>query len=415
MYVERIIDKLVERHLRASGALLIRGPKGCGKTETARYHSKSEVLIDDSPAIEMAMQIDPTLLLQGDVPRLIDEWQEQTKLWNTIRHEVDKRKLKGQFILTGSANPEESAKLHSGSGRFGVIRLETMSWYERGWSNGEVSLTELLQGEEIRSENYNADLKMIAERLVIGGWPANLGIEEPDALLGLESYVELLSETDLSRVSGVKRDPAKVRRVLQSLARNTATECSLSRIAVDAGGSEGPLSENTVSDYLDAMDRLMIINDLPAWRPHIRSRARMRGAVKRHFSDPSLASSILGADSGRLLNDLEFMGLMFESQVIHDLRVYAGSFGARMFHYRDSNGIEADAILENKDGTWAAFEVKLGIGGADQGASSLLSLQDTIDKEKLGPPLALTVITGSGFAHRRKDGVYVVPIQALRP
>jgi len=272
-----------------------------------------------------------------------------------------------------------------------------------------------LTNKDISSAFFDADLKGTAEKLVIGGWPANLELDETDAAFALDSYVELLSETDLSRVSGVKRDPVKIRRVLQSLARNTATECSLSRIAVDAGGADGALSENTVSSYLEALDRLMIIYDLKAWRPHIRSRARMRGAVKRHFSDPSLAASILGMDSARLLSDLQYMGFLFESQVIHDLRIYAGVAGAGIFHYRDSNGIEADAILENKDGSWAAFEIKLGIGGADQGASSLLRFRETIDIEKTGKHLAMTVITGSGFAHKRKDGVYVVPIQTLRP
>jgi predicted AAA+ superfamily ATPase len=413
-YEKRIVDKQVERHLKASGALLIRGPKGCGKTETARFHSKSELLIDDSPAIEIAMQSDPTILLKGEVPRLIDEWQEQTKLWNTIRHEVDRRKLKGQFILTGSANPEESVKMHSGSGRFGVIRMDTMSWYERGWSTGEVSLRDMLQGNQICSEMYEAELDKTATRLVIGGWPANLGLSEDDAAFGLENYIDLLVEVDLSRVSDVKRDPIKVRRVLLSIARNIATECPTSRIAIDAGGAGGALSENTVADYLDALNRLMITDDLPAWSPHVRSRARLRGAAKRHFCDPSLVAAILGVDSARLLKDLEFMGFLFESQVIHDLRVYSGSIGAKLLHYRDSNGVEADAIIEKKDGSWAAFEVKLGMGGADQGAASLLKLAETIDSEKSGTPLALTVITGSGFAHKRKDGVNIVPLGCMR-
>jgi predicted AAA+ superfamily ATPase len=414
-YHNRIIDKLVDRHMKASGALLIRGPKGCGKTETARYHSKSEILIDDGPQVETAMQSDPAILLQGAVPRLIDEWQEQPKLWNTIRHEVDKRKTKGQFILTGSANPEESANLHSGSGRFGVIRMETMSWYERGWSSGEASLAEILQGKEVRSAVHDTNLQETAERLIIGGWPANLGLAEEDAVLSLESYVNLLAEVDLSRVSNVRRDPVKVRRVLQSLARNTATECSLSRIAVDSGGSDGALSENTAANYLDALNRLMIISDLPAWSPHIRSRARMRGAAKRHFADPSLAASILGMDSKGLIRDLQYMGCLFESQVIHDLKVYSAAIGAQIFHYRDSNGVEADAILEKRDGSWAAFEVKLGIGGADHGAASLLRFQETIDTEKSGIPIVLGVITGSGFVHKRKDGVFVIPIQTLGP
>jgi predicted AAA+ superfamily ATPase len=412
-YRKRIVDSLLERQLAASGAVLIRGVKGCGKTETARHRAKSEIAIDDSPAIDIAMQSDPRILLRGATPRLIDEWQEQPRLWNTIRHEVDDRKLKGQFILTGSANPEETARLHSGAGRFGIVRMRTMSWYELGWSTGEVSLSSLLAGEEIRSEVCEADLPGIASRLVKGGWPGHLDLTEDEAVQSLSNYFELLTEVDLSRVSNVRRSPVKVRRVLQSIARNISTECAISTIAADAGGSDAPLAADTVRDYLDALDRLMIEDDLPGWSPIIRSRARLRSAAKRHFADPSLAASALGMDSGRLLNDLEYFGLLFESCAIHDLRIYADSLGGRLFHYRDSNGVEADAIVEMKDGSWAAFEIKLGIGGAEQGTASLLKLRDTIDLEKTGAPLALTVVTGSGFAHRRPDGVYVVPLQAL--
>ncbi|MCL2504136.1 MAG: DUF4143 domain-containing protein [Coriobacteriia bacterium] len=414
-YRNRIIDALIERHLKVSGAVLIRGPKGCGKTESARHHSKSEVVVDDSPSIEIAMQSDPRVLLSGETPRLIDEWQEQPRLWNTVRHEVDRRRMKGQFILTGSANPVDAARLHSGSGRFGVINMRTMTWHELGWSTGEVSLSDIFLRKEIGSDSYAADLFLTASRLVIGGWPGHLDLGADEAGLGLSSYLELLAEVDLSRVSQARRDPIKIRRLLQSLARNTATECAVSGIAADTGGADGSLSENTVKDYLEALSRLMVVDDLPAWSPHIRSRARLRKSAKRHFADASLAAAALGMNTQGLLHDLQYMGFLFESLVIHDLRAFAESNGAKVFHYRDSNGIEADAIWENRDGSWAAFEIKLGFGGADQAAHSLLKLRETVDADQSGKPLALIAVTGSGFAHRRSDGVYVIPIQALGP
>ena len=414
-YQKRIIDDLVSEQLKAAGAVLIRGPKGCGKTETARYHSKSEIAIDDSPALKTAMQSDPRLLLQGDTPRLIDEWQEEPQLWNTIRHEVDKRKTKGQFILTGSANPEERISLHSGVGRFGTVRMQTMSWFERGWSSGEVSLADLLAGREVSSQFYEADVAEITRRLVIGGWPAHLEFDEKTAALSMKNYFELLSEVDLSRVSDTRRDPVRIKRVLRSLARNLATECPVSRIAEDAGGSNTPLASETVNDYLDALNRLMIEDDLTAWSPRIRSRARLRAAAKRHFADPSLALAALGLDSNALIKDLEYLGFVFESWALHDLRIYANAIDAQPFYYRDSNGVEADVILEMRDNSWAAFEIKLGIGGADEGAASLLRLCEVVDTSYAGDPLALAVVTGSGVAHRRKDGVYVIPLACLKP
>jgi predicted AAA+ superfamily ATPase len=414
-YYTRLIDRQIELQLRASGAVLIRGVKGSGKTETGRHHSKSEIAIDDSPGIQNAMQSDPGILLAGDTPRLIDEWQEQPRLWNTIRHEIDRRRAKGQFILTGSSNPEETASLHSGVGRFGVTRMRTMSRYENTWSTGEVSLKDILDGKAVKSNNYESDLHLLAEKMAIGGWPAHIGMDEETALMSMQNYFELLCEVDLSRVSNIKRDPDKVRRVMRSLARNIATETSIATIAADAGSPGSPLANDTVKDYLGTLDRLMVLDDLPGWRPQIRTRARLRGSVKRHLADTSLVIAALGLDSARITGDLNYMGFLFESSVIHDLRIYAESLPAALYHYRDSNGVEADAILEMRNGAWAAFEIKIGIGGADNGAASLLKLRETIDTEKFGEPLGLVVITGSGFAHRRPDGVTVVPIQALKP
>jgi len=415
-YQRRIVDQQVVDQLGAAGALLIRGPKGCGKTETGRFHASSEIEVDDSPAVKIAMSSDPVYLLQGDTPRLIDEWQEQPQLWNTVRHEVDKRKAKGQFILTGSSTPrdEKMRGLHSGTGRFGVIDMGTMSWFERGWSTGEVSLAEILDGNAPHSRPDNTGLTDIATRLVIGGWPGNLELNTRQARIANSNYYQLLTESDVSRALGGRRNPNRIRRVIQSMARNIATECSVTTIAKDAGGADGSLDDSTVADYLDALSRLMIRHDLPAWNTHIRSAARLRKSPKRHFCDPSIACMALDLGPDRLQGDLEYLGFLFESAAIHELRVYGQPLGARLFHYRDSNGLEADAVMEFADGSWAAVEIKLGFGAVDQAAESLLAVASNIDQSLVGPPQALIIVTGSGFAHKRADGVTVVPLSVLR-
>jgi predicted AAA+ superfamily ATPase len=415
-YQPRLVDVELRDRLQAVGAVLLRGPKACGKTETARQQANSEIQIDDSPLVLTAMASDPTYLLQGATPRLIDEWQEQLPLWNTVRHEVDRRQGKGQFILTGSSTPRDDAltHLHSGVGRFGVVDVRTMTWFERDWSTGDVSLAELLAGGEASSAASDIDLPAVAAKLAVGGWPGNLGLSERHALEANRDYLELLVTQDMRRAAGARLDPGRVRRVLQSLSRNVSAECEISTIAADAGGADGPLSRNTVAEYLEALRLLMVTEDLTAWSAHIRSRARLRKSPKRHFADPSLACSALGLTPDRLLKDLGFLGLLFESQAVHDLRCYAQLSNGHLSHYRDSNGLEADAVLEQADGSWAAFEVKLGFGAVQAGASSLLAFAANIDRSKTGPPLALVVITGSGFAHRRPDGVYVVPLDRLR-
>ena len=415
-YLPRLVDAELDTQLAVAGAVLLRGPKACGKTETGRAKAASEVLIDTDPATTTAMAADPAFLLRGATPRLVDEWQAQPLLWNAVRHEVDRRRAKGQFILTGSSTPDDAATagLHSGVGRFGVVAMRTMSWFERGWSTGEVSLTDLLAGATPRSDDVPADLPAIAERLVVGGWPGNLGLRPEQALVANQNYFDLLVEGDMRRVDSTRRDPARVRRVLQSLARNVSTEVENTTIGADAGGDAGPLAKETVADYLAALERLMVTENLPAWNTHVRSSARLRKAPKRHFTDPSVCAMALGLSAEHLLNDLNYLGLLFESQVIHDLRVYAQSAGGRVSHYRDSNGAEIDAVCEFRDGSWAAVEVKLGFGAVPEAAAALLRIADTVDQRKVGPPRALIVVTGAGFAHRRPDGVHVVPLGALR-
>ncbi|GHV73229.1 ATPase AAA [Spirochaetia bacterium] len=412
-YFKRFTDTILKNRLTSSGAVLIQGSKGCGKTETAVQMAKSTARMDVDTDIRVRMELDPKSTLEGAVPRLIDEWQEYPQIWNYIRREVDDRKEKGQFILTGSANPEEQARLHSGAGRFSIIRMRPMSLFERGWSTGEVGLSNLVNGAAPKSEQVEFDLGNLAEKITIGGWPALIGAGSREALRFMQDYITLMAEVDISRVGGKRRDPQRVLRLLQSLARNIATEASLSSIARDTGGSDTRINDETIADYLEALERLMAVEQLPAWSPHIRSADTLRKAPKRHFVDPSLAVGALGLSTDKLLGDLNYFGFLFESLVIRDLRIYAALHDGRVYHYRDSRNLEVDAIVEYPDGAWAAFEVKMGFNAQDAAAANLLNFAAKIDQEKMGSPAALTVITANGFACRRKDGVTVIPLSAL--
>jgi len=412
-YLKRFTDKLLVSRLQSSGAVLIEGTKGCGKTETAKQVSASVVRFDADEQVKIKMEIDPMTILIGDTPRLLDEWQEYPRIWNYIRREVDERKQKGQFILTGSATPDDKAKRHSGAGRFSTIKMRPMSLFEKGWSTGEVSLEELMKGNAPASESVSFDLGEFAEKITLGGWPGIIGAGAVEGLRFVSDYMALIAEVDLSKVSDKRRDPYKVTRLLQSLARNISTEVTLSALSKDTGGNDADLDDETVVDYLSALERIMAVDNLPAWNTHIRSSDMLRKSPKRHFADPSMAVGVLGLSLDKLLDDLNFFGLLFESLVIRDIRIYADANGGKAFHYRDSRGLEIDTIVEYADGTWGAFEIKLGIGAVDAAASNLLKFADKIDIDKAKAPSALTVITGNGFAHRRPDGVNVVPISVL--
>ena len=412
-YLKRFADKTLENRLRGSGAVLIQGAKGCGKTETAIQIAKSAVRLDTDDDVRIRMELDPKSVLKGKVPRLIDEWQEYPQIWNYVRHEVDDRKKKGQFILTGSANPEERIRLHSGAGRFSVLKMRPMSLYERGWSTGEVSLSGLAKGKAPKSEQADFNLEELVEKLTLGGWPSLLGAGSREALRFMKDYVSLLAEIDINRVSGKKRDPQKVMRLLQSLARNISTEAPVTSLAKDTGGSETTITDETIAEYLDALERLMALEQLPAWSPHIRSANTLRKAPKRHFVDPSLAIGALGLSVDKLLADLNYLGFLFESLVIRDLRIYAEVHDGKVFHYRDSGNLKIDAIVEYPDNTWMAFEVKMGFSAQDEAAANLLKFAGKIDRKKMGDPAALTIVTANGFACRRKDGVNVVPLSVL--
>jgi predicted AAA+ superfamily ATPase len=412
-YLRRFADDIIEQRLKSAGAVLLEGPKGCGKTETAKQRAASLVHLDTDDDARLRMGIDPKSVLRGDVPRLIDEWQEYPQIWNYVRRDIDDRKAKGQFILTGSANPEERVKLHSGAARFSVMRMRPMSLFERGWSTGEVSLRQIMQGGVPESETVEFDLGELAEKITLGGWPTLLGSGAKAGLRFMQDYVSLIAEVDVSRVADKKRDPIKVRRLLQSLARNIATMTTISSLARDTGGEDSPVNDATISEYLEVLDRLMIYEALPAWPVHIRSSHTLRKAPKRHFVCPSVAAGALGLSVDKLMADLNYFGYLFESLAVRDLRIYADVHDGALFHYRDSSELEVDAIVEYPDGTWSAFEIKLGAGAVDKAAESILTFADRIDTKKKSPPASLNVITGNGFAYRRKDGVNVIPLSAL--
>jgi len=412
-YFKRFTDKVLQNRLKESGAILITGPKSCGKTETAIQAAKSFVRMDTDVEMRSLMEINPKAALIGSVPRLIDEWQEFPQIWNYIRREVDDRKKKGLFILTGSANPEERTRLHSGAGRFSVIKMRPMSLFEKGWSSGEVSLAKIMKGSAPSSGQVEFSLENLAEKIIIGGWPNLIGAGSKAALRFMQDYITLIAEVDISRFGGKRRDPQKLIRLMQSLARNISTEASISSLAKDTGGNQEKLNEETAAEYLEALERLMVVEPLPAWNTHIRSSDTLRKAPKRHFVDPSLAVGTLGLSAGKLKSDLNYFGLLFESLVIRDLRIYAEANNGKVYHYRDSRDLEIDAIIEYPDRTWAAFEVKMGFAAQNEAAKNLLAFAKKIDQEKMGPPAALTVITANGTACRRKDGINVVPLSVL--
>lgn len=413
-YKKRITDNELHRKLHASGAVLIRGAKACGKTESAKQLAKSVLNVDRDQQVEALISTAPKRLLVGETPRLIDEWQVQPKLWDYIRHEIDDRQKTAQFILTGSANPEESAKMHSGAGRFTLVEMRTMTWYELGYSSGTISLAKLFEGEKIEIYDTPVTLEFIVGRMIIGGFPTLLNKSISQATDLNRAYVELLAEVDMSRVSDVKRDPVKVRNLLRSLARNTATLVDITTLESDIREKEnGGITRPTVYDYLDALNRLMIVEDQPAWNTHIRSSSALRKAPKRHFTDVSLAVAALGADENSLLNDLKFTGFLFESLVTHELRVYAQANDAQVFHYRDSSGLEVDSIVQKYNGDWCAFEIKLGTGQFDEAAASLKKLVSILDMKKVKPPKSLNIITGTGISYTRNDGINIISLASL--
>ena len=413
-YFSRISDEELKNKLDASGALLIRGMKACGKTESAKQFAKSIVSFDQDEQVSMLMQTAPQRLLLGETPRLIDEWQEFPKIWSYVRHEVDNRNEVAQFILTGSANPEETIKMHSGAGRFTVLDMRTLSWQELGYSTGEIRLKDLLESKIVSVYDEPLSLEKIVQRIVIGGFPSLINKSMRQAREVNQAYVDLVAEVDMSRVSNVKRNPSKVRSLLRSYARNSATLVDVTTLAADIKEKENvDLSRPTIYDYLDALKRLMIIEDQPAWNTHIRSSSSLRKASKRHLSDVALAVAILGINEELLLKDVKFTGFLFESMVVHDLRIYAQANKAKVFHYNDSSGLEVDAIVQKQNGDWCAFEIKLGIGQIEEAAKNLIKFASIIDEKKTSKPKSLNIITGTGISYTRPDGINVISMASL--
>ena len=412
-YTPRLVDDELRRRLDAAGAVVIEGPKACGKTETAKRQARSVVLLDIDPQALAAARVDPTLVLDGAVPRLLDEWQTEPAIWNHVRRAVDERQVPGQFILTGSSVPSDDVDRHTGAGRFSFLRMRPMSLAESGHSNGLVSFAGFFDGVPPRADDPGLTVARLAELIAAGGWPAQQGAPIKAAAQAAIDYLHQICTVDVGRVAGPRRDPSKVEALVRSLARNVATEVTITTLAADAGGADGDLSRITVAEYLGALERLMVIEDQPAWAPHLRSTRQLRSSPKRHFVDPSLAVAALRVGPERLLQDLNFFGFLFESLVIRDLRVLSQPLDGTVLHYRDNKGLEVDAIVELADGRWAAFEIKLGPAAIDQGAQSLLKFRDIVDVDRRGEPAVLGVITATGFGYVRGDGVAVIPIGTL--
>lgn len=410
-YIPRVVDGELEHALRGQTAVLLEGAKGVGKTMTASHRAKSRVLLDVDQSARTAAEVDPSLVLAGETPRLIDEWQEVPTIWNHVRRAVDAHE--GPFILTGSAVAADDATRHTGAGRFVWLRMRPMTLYELGRSTGSASLQRLLEGQLPSAQADELTISELTEMTCVGGWPALVGSSVTSAQGVLNGYLDSVARTDIRRVDGVSRDPHKVWSVLRSLARNVSTEVSIATIARDTGGSDGPVDEDTARSYLAALERLMVLEDQPAWAPRLRSRARLRSAPKRHFCDPSLAAAALKATPDLLLRDLNYFGFLFESLVVRDLRVYAQHVGASVFHYRDNIG-EVDVVID--DGVrWGALEVKLGVAYVDEAAKGLKRFVERVDTEHRGQPAFLGVVVPTRYGYTRDDGIHVIPVQALGP
>ncbi len=420
-YKQRIADKILERKVLGKGAVLIEGPKWCGKTTTAKQLAKSVLDLGDSSVLAQSTQmieISPKILLEGDTPRLIDEWQALPPIWDTIRNEVDKRGEPSQFILTGSSIlPDADETIHSGTGRYAYVRMRTMSLYESTDSTGSISLKDLFDGNPFEIQQNNLGLEDIAFLTCRGGWPWATLISKDVALDQAFDYVDSIIQRDIQRVDKVKRNPERTKLLLRSYARNISQQVSYSTIRKDMLSNDAnTLDEDTVADYIKALKKLFVVEDLPAWNPNIRSKAAIRTGDTRHFVDPSIGTAVLGLEPKDLINDLQTFGLFFEDLVVRDLRVYAQALDGEIYHYRDSNGLECDAVIHLRNGNYALIEVKLGGDiRIDEGADNLLELSNNIDLDKMHAPSFMAVITGVGqFAYQRKDGVYVIPIGCLK-
>lgn len=419
-YKARIIDKKIDKYLSVFGAICIEGPKWCGKTWTSSYHSNSEIYIGDPSGNfqnRQLAQMSPSLVLEGEIPRLIDEWQEVPPLWDTVRYKVDQIPKKGQFILTGSATPNHKGILHSGAGRIARIRMRTMSLYESGDSSGDVSLEDLCNGKLTPKMTGEVDLKNFIEFIIRGGWPASLGLPIESAALLPKEYLEAVLNDDIYRVDGVKRNTHKMRLLLRSLARNESTTVSNKTLKNDIKEiDDEDIDTATIADYLNILDRLFITDNQKPFSTKIRSSVRIKQSEKRHFCDPSLACALLNITPNMLLNDLETLSFLFESLCERDLKIYAESIDAHVYHYQDYKNREIDTIIELNDGRWCAIEIKLGANQIESAAENLKKIYEKMEKDpKSILPSAMIIVCGLSYAaYQREDGIYVVPLTALK-
>lgn len=412
-YRPRVVDSELRDALESAAVVLVEGPKACGKTATAQRAAASAVFLDADPRALAAAKVDPWIVLDGPTPRLLDEWQVAPEVWNPVRRAADLSGRKGLFLLTGSAVPSDDLTRHTGAGRIARLRMRPTTLYEQGLSSGEVSLRSLLEGGRVSAAAPTTTVPGLAEAVCRGGWPGTLDDELPVARRFVRRYLDEIRRADLRRVSGRERDPNRTLRLLRSLARNLATPATLKTLAADMG--EGTLPR-TAGEYRDDLERLFVVEDLPAFSTHLRSRSRLRSAPKRHLADPSLAAAALAAAPEQLLGDMRSFGFLFESLVVRDLRTYAQAHEAGLSHYRDNTGLEADAVIETAAGGWMPVEIKLGgEANIEEAARSLRRLRERVDTDRAGAPAKLLVVTGTGYGYERPDGVTVVPVGALGP
>lgn len=421
-YNSRIADALLKRRLEGKGAVLIQGPKWCGKTTTAEQQANSILYMDDSDSMRQNLELaelSPKKLLIGDTPRLIDEWQLAPQLWDTVRYEVDHRDGLGHFILTGSAVPADKSKIHhTGTGRFSWLTMRTMSLFESKDSTGEVRLFDLFKSKKPNIYATNPlNIDHIAWLICRGGWPRTLSLKKNVALDQAFDYFDGVVNSDISRVDGINRDAERAKRILRSLARHQATQVPINTLCEDIAANEQAADiRETVLSYIEALKKIFVLEDSPAWNPNLRSKTAIRTSDTRYFSDPSIGAAALGIGPNDLINDLNTMGLFFETLCVRDLRVYADALDGSVYHYRDKSGLECDAVIHLRSGKYGLVEVKLGGDqNIDTAADSLKTLAAKIDSTKMNHPSFLMVLTGtSPYAYRRKDGVYVVPVGCLR-
>jgi predicted AAA+ superfamily ATPase len=414
-YLPRVVDGELAARLSSAGAVLIEGPKACGKTATATRVARSVVRLDVDAGSRALVAAAPDLLFAEEPPILFDEWQIEPALWDLVRRQVDDRSpSRGQFILTGSATPNDDARRHSGAGRISTLLMRPMTLHEGGHSAGTVSLADLFAGATPAALDPGVTVPQLVDRIVIGGWPDLIEAGVEDAQQWLRDYLRNLLEVDVQRL-GVRRDSANLGKLLTALGRAVGTETTVQSLAKDVGGADGPADRDTVHAYLKALGRLMVVEDVPAWAPHMRSTTPLRKSPTRYMTDPSLGAAALGVGPEQLLGDLHAAGFHFEAMVVRDLRVYAQPLRGSLSHWRDNNGHEIDLIVVLDDGRWAALEVKMNPGDVDEAARSMLRFLEKVDITKVGEPAFTGVITSRSPAYRRPDGVFVIPVAALGP